>query len=221
MSDVRSMQTEDDQNRQKWLDLALRIESVSVSWVMIEFVLSALAAIQVGSLAISAFSVDSAVELVSGVVLFVRLWSERRHGRSQATSEAERVASAVVAACLFTMAAFISFKSGQALAVRVTPDTSWLGFVVAFTSSLVTPWLALQKRKLGRLLDSHALLGDAACSITCAYMAWTLLAGLVLQQAFGWWWADPVAAVGILYFVLHEAWESAIAARLGEAHHHH
>ncbi|MBX5436372.1 MAG: cation transporter [Alicyclobacillaceae bacterium] len=132
----------------------------------------------------------------------------------------ERWASAVVAGCLFVLAGFVAWKSGQAFALRQAPAATPLGLAVTAASGLITPWFALRKRRLGRILGSRALLGDAACSFACAYMAWTVLAGLALQWLTGIWWLDPLAALGILGFVVREAWESADSARTGEVHVH-
>lgn len=208
------------EKRSKYLRGAVYLELLSVGWVMTEAVMSAVAAIAMNSLAMSAFSIDSAIELISGVVLVVRLWVELQTGSDSLSQKVERIASGVVGVCLFTLAGYIAWKSGQSLALQRPLVTSPLGLAIAAASSLITPWLAARKQKYGKILHSHALLGDAACSLICAYMAWTLLAGLLLQWAFGWWWVDPVAAVGILYFVLREAWESVDAAWSGEGHVH-
>ncbi|HVA92094.1 MAG TPA: hypothetical protein VNL71_19885, partial [Chloroflexota bacterium] len=56
---------------------------------------------------------------------------------------------------------------------------------------------------------------DAACSITCAYMAGTLLVGLVVTTAFGWWWADSVTALAVPWWLGHEAREALEGARVG------
>lgn len=206
--------------RPYWLRTAVRIEAISLAWVLAESVLSGVAAVRVGSLAIAAFSVDSAIELVSGSVLVIRLWTELRSGESGLARAAERGSAGIVSVCLFSLAAFIALRSGQYLAVHQSPGLSQLGLAVAAVSSFLTPWFARRKRQLGLLLHSHALLGDAACSLTCAWMAWTLLAGLLIERLMGWWWVDPVAAVGILYFVTREAWESAQSAWRGQAHVH-
>jgi len=206
--------------RKNSLQSAIRLEVVSLVWVLAETVVSGVAALQAGSIAISAFSLDSAIELISGLVLLVRLYAEFNSGSDHVGARFERIAAAIVGACLFTLSGWIAFKSGQALAAAQAVGVSRLGIVIAALSSVITPWLAREKRRLGLLLDSHALLGDAACSATCGYMAWTLLAGLLLQSLLGWWWVDAVAALGILYFVIQEAWESAVAAWTGSSHAH-
>lgn len=202
------------------LRTGLHIELISIGWIATESALSAVAAVMMGSLALSAFSIDSAIELISGMVLVVRLWVELQTGEDRLTHLAERFASAVVAVLLFALSAYIAWRSGQSLALQKPEQIHLLGLVVAFSSSLITPWLAYHKRRLGLALHSHALLGDAACSTVCAYMSWTLLAGLLAQWTFGWWWADPVAACGILYFILREALHAWEAFRLGMPHVH-
>lgn len=209
-----------DERRRKWIEMGIRVQVLSVLWTLLEAVLGAVAASAAGSLAISAFSVDSAIELLSGFVLFVRLIIEYQSGENGMSKVVERIASGIVAVSLFTLAIFISWKSGEAFALRVPASASALGIVVAAIAAVVSPMLAVAKRRIGERIHSHALLGDAACSMTCAYMAWVLLAALILQWAFGLWWVDALGAVGILYFVLHEAWESLDAAITGEPHVH-
>jgi divalent metal cation (Fe/Co/Zn/Cd) transporter len=77
------------------------------------------------------------------------------------------------------------------------------------------PLLAWRKRTIAARLESAALRGDAACSMTCAYMAATLLVGLVLTAALGWWWADSMAALAFLYWLQGEAREALDRARAG------
>ncbi|MCL6452467.1 MAG: cation transporter [Alicyclobacillus sp.] len=211
--------------RHRWLQIGLRVQALSVLWTLLEAVLGSIAAGLAGSVALSAFSVDSAVELVSGFVLLVRLGLEYQAGADDASASfvarAERISAAVVAAALLTLAGFIAWRSGAALAARQPVQENLLGLFVAAVAAVVSPLLAVAKRRVGEHLHSHALIGDAACSMTCGYMAWVLLAGLVGQRLFGLWWIDPVAALGILYFILHEAWESAEAAWTGGPHVHH
>lgn len=199
---------------------ALRIEIVSLIWVGVEAIVGPALAAMTHSLAMSAFSFDSCVEFISGLVVLSRIAREQQVGHGEETRRLERFSSAIVAACLFILAAYISYKSGQALRVRSLPIQSTSAILLAGASCVITPYLAMKKHRLGCLLHSHALLGDAACGFTCAYMAFTLLFGLLMERWLGWWWMDPVAAVGILYFVIEEAIDSAKAAVTGEAHQH-
>lgn len=216
------MSTTFDRHR-RWLKLALQIQILSVLWTLLEALVGAVAAALSGSLAVSAFSFDSAIELVSGVMLLIRFageWVTSRSPADDTSSVLERLASGVVAVCLFGLAGFIAWRSGQAFATRQPLHLSTIGLCLAAVSSVVSPWLASMKRRVGMRLHSHAMIGDAACTMTCAYMAWVLLLGLFMQWLFGFWWVDPLAALGILYFVLREAWDSFEAAKSGAPHVH-
>ncbi|GEO26816.1 hypothetical protein AAC03nite_26010 [Alicyclobacillus acidoterrestris] len=208
-------------HREKLLKGAVEIELLSIGWIMTEAILAAIAAYRAGSLSLSAFSVDSAVELWSGMLLVVRLYVEIQSGEEMASGhKIERFTSGVIALCLFTLAGYISFRSGQVWHGHQAAQMTLLGLVTAAASSLFTPWLALQKLRYGRLLHSPSLIGDAMCSFTCAYMSWTLLLGMGLNSLFHWWWVDSVAALAILYFILQEAWESWHSFKSGEPHVH-
>jgi divalent metal cation (Fe/Co/Zn/Cd) transporter len=80
------------------------------------------------------------------------------------------------------------------------------------------PFLATTKKRVGRRIGSKALVSDGACSMVCAYMSWILLAGVAATALFGWWWADAVAALGFVWFVIHEGLEAVNDARGSDEH---
>lgn len=101
--------------------------------------------------------------------------------------------------CLYV----VTFAS-VGLATQSKPDTSVPGIVISVAAVIVMPYLAFSKRRLGERIDSSALRGDAAESLTCAYMAATVLVGVVLNAAFGWWWADDIASIVFLGWLARE-----------------
>ena len=80
------------------------------------------------------------------------------------------------------------------------------------------PFLAVSKKRIGRRIGSKALISDGSCSMVCAYMSWILLAGVAATSLLGWWWADSVAALGFVWFVVHEGLEAIDEARESDAH---
>src|SRR5262249_27605974 len=94
-------------------------------------------------------------------------------------------------------------------------EASAVGIALAVVAVIGMPLLTWRKRAIATRLGSAALRGDAACSITCAYMAGTLLVGLVLGAALQWWWADSVAALALLYWLIPEARGALEGARAG------
>lgn len=95
----------------------------------------------------------------------------------------------------------------------VPVQSSYLGIGLAIASGVIMPYLSRAKKRIGSEIGSKALRADGSCSIVCAYMAWTVLAGVVLTALLGWWWIDSIAALALVYFVVKEGWEAIQEAR--------
>jgi divalent metal cation (Fe/Co/Zn/Cd) transporter len=96
------------------------------------------------------------------------------------------------------------------LVTSAEPETSVIGIGVAVVSIIVMPTLGFAKKRLAASMGSSVLRADAAETFLCAWLSVILLAGLVLNASVGWWWADPVAALGIAALAIREgreAWE--------------
>jgi divalent metal cation (Fe/Co/Zn/Cd) transporter len=179
--------------------------------MVIEALISVGAGVAAGSIALVAFGVDSVIELVSAGMLVWRLNLEVTVATSTGVEQAELRASRVVGWSLLLLAAYVIIQSVYDLWTRAVPESSPVGIAVAAAALLVIPALIKTKLKVASAIKSPALKGDAACGMVCVYMAATLLVGLVLRAAFGWWWADPVAALGIVYFIVREGRETLTA----------
>jgi divalent metal cation (Fe/Co/Zn/Cd) transporter len=195
----------------------IRIEMITILWMIIE----ASVAISVGfathSVSLQGFGIDSIIELIAGGILLWRLMVEQRGGTIERIEQAERRAAWVTAISLFALAVYILINSLFGILTRTRPEASWWGVGLAIAAAIIMPLLWQSKLRIARRIGSVALKADAACSVTCAYMALTLLAGLLLNRVFGWWWADPLAALVLIYFLIHEGRESLHEARTGEA----
>jgi divalent metal cation (Fe/Co/Zn/Cd) transporter len=193
----------------------LRIEQVTIGWMVVEAVVAIGAGVLAGSVLLTAFGIDSVIELVSGGVLLWRLLTEARGGSLARVERAENRAAWVTGVALVLLCLYVVVSASAALLTGAEPDRSYAGIAIAVAAVLGMPILARRKRQIADQLNSAALRGDAACSITCAYMAGTLLVGLVVTAALGWWWADSVAALALLYWLGHEAREALQGARAG------
>lgn len=195
------------------LRAGMGIELWTIAWMVVEAAVSLGAGLAAGSIALVAFGVDSVLELVSAAVLLWRLNVERRGASPERVEQAERRASAVVGWSLLLLALYVVVDVGHDLWTRAAPESAPVGIVLAAAALVVMPILVRGKRRIAAEIASPALKGDAACGIVCAYMAATLLVGLALRAALGWWWADPVAALGLVYFIVREGREALAAAR--------
>jgi divalent metal cation (Fe/Co/Zn/Cd) transporter len=193
----------------------VRIEQITIAWMLVEAALSIGAGLLAHSLLLVAFGLDSAIELMTGAILLWRLSVQARGASLARVETAERRSAWVVAVALVVLCLYIVASVGIGLYTRARPDTSILGLGVAAVAVIGMPLLARRKRQLATQLDSAALRGDAACSMTCAAMATTLFVGLALNAFLGWWWAESVAALAFLVWLIPEAREALEGARAG------
>jgi divalent metal cation (Fe/Co/Zn/Cd) transporter len=196
--------------------LGIWIELVTVVWMSVEATVALSAGFATRSVSLQGFGIDSIIEQVAGGVLLWRLLVEQRGGDLEQVERAERRASWVTAIGLFALAVYIVGASVLAFASRTRPEASWWGLGLALAAAVIMPVLWQSKLRVARRIGSAALKADAACSVTCAYMSLTLLGGLLLNRIFGWWWADPLAALVLIYFLVQEGREALHEARTGE-----
>jgi divalent metal cation (Fe/Co/Zn/Cd) transporter len=195
------------------LKVGVRLEVFTVVWMAFEAVLAIGAGIAARSVLLTAFGFDSVIELLSGVTLLWRLSSQ---ARGSGTSLEHR-AIQISAVLLVLLCAYIVLVGVGGLVAGIRPEGSVLGAAVAAAAVLVMPVLAWRKRRVNLVIGSAALRADIAETITCAYMAAATLAGVALNLIAGWWWAEYVAALALLVFIVLETKEAIEAAREGPA----
>jgi divalent metal cation (Fe/Co/Zn/Cd) transporter len=191
----------------------IAIEWISAVWMIVEAAVAVLAGVMAHSVALIAFGADSVIELVAGGALLWRLYVEASHADSQRVEKAEHTASWIVGIGLIVLAFYIVIASIRSLLLHEGPATAPLGIAVTAASSILMPLIAAGKKRIGRRIGSRALESDGSCSMVCAYMSWIVLGGVLLTALLGWWWIDAVAALGLVYFVVHEGWEAIEDAR--------
>lgn len=187
---------------------ALRLEALTITWNVIEAVVAIGAGWLAGSVALVGFGLDSTIETVAAGALYHRLRAERRGATSERTDALELRALRIVGVTFFALALYIVYEAGSTLWMQEPPDASRVGMALAALSLVVMPFLAWAKLRTGQALQSRALVADAKETIACSYLSLTLLLGLGANALFGWWWADPVAALAMLPWVVREGWEA-------------
>jgi len=192
-------------DRRRWLERSKHLQWLTVGWNAVEAVIAITAAIAAGSVALMAFGLDSIVEMSSGLVILWRIGAERRARSAEQIDRVEKNARRAVAVTLYVLGAFIVLESLMALINREEPGVSPVGMALLLLSVAVMWWLAREKRVVAARLHSHAMEADAAQTNLCMRLSLTALAGLALNAAFGWWWADPIAAIGVAVLVFLEA----------------
>jgi divalent metal cation (Fe/Co/Zn/Cd) transporter len=202
------------ENRRPALARALRLEYFTVGWNVLEGLVAVTAAIGAGSVALLGFGIDSFVESASGSVLVWRLSAERTARDLDAVARLDRTAHRLVGLSLFLLAGYVALDAAWTLWRRERPEPTAVGIVLAVVSLGVMGWLARAKRRVAGELRSRALEADSFQTSACFWLSLILLAGICLNAAFGWWWADPVAALAMTWFLAREG----AAAWKGEHH---
>ena len=195
-------------NREQLVRRGRQLEWFTLSWNLIEGVVAIAAALAAGSVVVLGFGVDSFVECASSVVLLWRLYAERKEHDRERIERLDERAHKLVGASLFALAAYIAFDGGKALWLQERPESSIPGLVIAAISVPVMLQLARAKRRVAAAIESRALQADSFQTTACIWLSIITLVGAGANAALGWWWADPVAALAMTYFLVSEGREA-------------
>ena len=190
-------------------------ESLTIAWMAVELIVALWAGIAARSVALTTFGIDSAIELFTATVVLRQLMLHTERATDEELDRRERQASRLVGWSLYGLIVYIVASSGWSLASGSRPESSSAGIALAAAALVVMPLLWRWRRGLAERLDSPALRGDAACSVVCIYMSAVLLVGLLANRFLGWWWADPLAGLAMIWWIRDEAREALEAAGTG------
>jgi divalent metal cation (Fe/Co/Zn/Cd) transporter len=190
------------------------LEFGTIGWNTAEAIIALTFGIRSGSLALTAFGLDSVIEVFSAVVVVSEL---RGHSGDETHKKAERRSLRLIGGSFFLLATYVVIEATWDLLHQSRPDQSIPGIILT-SASLATMWfLAAAKHREGHRIDCLPLIADSRETRLCSLLSAVALAGLALNAAFGWWWADPVAALGIAVFAGLEG----VEAWSGEHPEHH
>lgn len=174
--------------RARWLN------RLTIAWNSLEGVIAVTAGLAAGSVSLVGFGFDSAIEVSAALILAWRLHQERTAGCTQAS---DRQATRAIAIGFAALAVYVAVESSRDLLSGARADESVVGIVLASLSLVLMPVLARTKRRLAPTLGSAAVIADAKQTNLCALLSAVVLVGLGANAALGWWWADPLAGLGI------------------------
>ena len=199
-----------EQDRYALVVSGKHLEYFTILWHLAEGVISLAAGLASGSLSLVGFGVDSLIELASGMAV---LWRMTVDGKVEHRERNEKLALQLIGGSFIALAAYLIFESVASLVGRRAPEPSVPGMVIAVLSLVVMPLLSRAKRNIAAQLKSPAMKADATQADFCAYLSAILLIGLLVNFRFGWWWADPLAALVMAVIIGNEG----IKSSLGES----
>lgn len=195
--------------RETLIRKAFRLEYLTVVWMVIKASVAIGSGVAARSVTLLAFGIDSVIELASAGVLIWRLTVEMRRDQSFAES-AERAARRIGRALLLALSAYVVVAAGWGRWTREGQAFSWPGLLINFAAIPIMWVLSQRKLRIADALGSRPLRADAVESITCGWLSFAVVIGLMAQLVLGAWWIDSVTSLVIVW-----CW-SRKAARLGE-----
>ncbi|WP_026212160.1 cation diffusion facilitator family transporter [Longispora albida] len=175
--------------------------AATITYNVIEAVVAITAGTVADSTALVGFGLDSVIEVSSALAVAWQFSSADHEKR-------EKAALRVIAVSFFALAAYATFESVRALAGQERPEHSSIGLILAAVSLAVMPGLSYAQRRAGRELGSRSAVADSKQTLLCTYLSAVLLVGLGVNSLFGWWWADPAAALVIAAVAVKEGREA-------------
>lgn len=191
----------------RWTRIALYLVGVTAAYNAIEAVIAIWSGLVAGSVALIGFGLDSVIELAAAAVLLWRLRLESRGAHTGQVERSERRAQRFIGATFIALALYVVIQSAVVLWSASQPEESLVGLVLAGVSLVLMPLVAWGKIHAARQLGSAALRAEAKETLACSYLSLTLLVGLLANALFGWWWADPAAALLMVPWLIREGRE--------------
>ena len=184
---------------------ALSLSYFTVGYNIIEGIVSILAGLLAGSIALIGFGLDSFVESLSGSVM---IWRFRKHEQMSEEEEERIEAKAVrlIAYTFFILGAYVLYESIKKLYLQEMPDPSLFGIIIAIVSIIVMPVLFYMKYRTGKTINSRSLVADSKQTLVCCILSVALLIGLGLNYLYGFWQADPIVGLVTVIFLIREGY---------------
>ena len=177
--------------------------AATITYNVIEAAVSIAAGTVASSAALIGFGLDSVVEVTSAAAVAWQFAARDPETREKTTLR-------IIALSFFALAAYVAVDAVRSLFGVGEAQPSTVGLILAAVSLAVMPFLSYGQRRAGRELGSRTAVADSKQTLLCTYLSAVLLVGLGLNTAFGWSWADPIAALVIAAVAVkegREAWQ--------------
>jgi divalent metal cation (Fe/Co/Zn/Cd) transporter len=176
----------------------IRLELATLAWNSVGVIVVFAAAFAAGSVALAGFGLDTAIEILASTVV---IW----HLRDTADQRRERVAMRVIGWAFAGLAIYVTAQAAYTLIGGDRPHHSPLGIGWTAATFITMLALATAKSATGKALGNVTLETESRVTVIDAYLAAAVLVGLLLNAAVGWWWADPLAGLVVVYYAVREA----------------
>lgn len=200
-----------------WARIGLWLVAATGAYNLVEAGVALWSGVRADSVALVGFGLDSIIELAAAGVLLWRLSVEAQGADHETVERTERKVRVFVGITFLLLAAYVTWQAGWTLWAQDAPDASVVGIALAAASLVIMPLVSWGKLRAADELGSAALRAEAKETLACAYLSFALLLGLVANAAAGWWWADPVAALLMVPWLVREGREGVVGEECCDA----
>ncbi len=184
----------------KLLQRGSHLEYVTLGWNVVGIVVLAIGAITARSVALAGFGLDSLIEIGASTVVLWQL--------SDVAADRQRQALRLIGWAFVLLVVYLLIQSTVVLVIGFRPHHSTLGIAWTAITAAAMFTLAAGKARTGAALNNPVLRTEGRVTLIDGILATAVLAGLVLNAAVGWWWADPAAGYVLVYYGAREAREA-------------
>lgn len=192
---------------ERWLRIGFGLVIVTMLYNVAEAVIALWAGTQAASIALIEFGLNSVIELAAAGVLLWRLTLDFQGAAAERLERADRRVHQFVGVSFLALAVYVLGQASWMLWRQEAPHESLIGIILACLSLTIMPLVSLGKLRVAAVVASPALRAEAKETLACSYLSLTLLLGLGANAVLGWWWADPVAALSMLPWLIREGKE--------------
>jgi divalent metal cation (Fe/Co/Zn/Cd) transporter len=190
-----------------WVRIGLWLVVATMAYNVVEGVVALWAGTQADSIALLGFGLDSFIECAAAAVLLWRLALEARGANPATVETSEQRVHRFVGGTFMALALYVLAQASWTLWHHETPQESVIGIILAAASLVVMPLVSWGKLHAAKEIGSAALRSEAKETLVCSYLSFTLLLGLVANAMASWWWADPIAALLMVPYLVKEGIE--------------
>jgi divalent metal cation (Fe/Co/Zn/Cd) transporter len=202
--ETETCQRSTSESHRKTAAVALWLVIATLAYNCLEAVISLWLGHEADSILLVGFGLDSLIECSASIAVLYRLYLEARGVSDEILKMTEDLVHRYVGLTFLLLALFVVAQSGWILWNQKVPQESFYGIILAVASLIIMPIIAWFKFKAARKIGSKSLEAEAKETLVCAVLSLTLLLGLVANATAGWWWADPVAALLMVPWLIRE-----------------
>lgn len=178
------------------LQRGLWLEYATLGWNILGCGLVLAVALAAKSVALAGFGLDSVIEIFASLIV---IWQLKAINKDK-----EKLAERLIGLAFLLLALYILIQSGYTFLTIARPSPAPLGMLWLALTAAVMFLLAYGKGQIGQQINNPVLQKEAKVTVIDGLLAVSVLVGLGLNALLGWWWADPLTGLVIVYYGIQE-----------------